>query len=68
MADRPSKYASRPDIVERDKLIWRTWLVQRALGYVPVACINTHVASILGISRYTVHNVVYMTRPEGCYE
>lgn len=53
---------------ERERRVWRAYLLHLALGYVERRSVVAAVARTLGIGVDTAHTIVQMTSPDGCYE
>lgn len=56
------------DISARDRLIWRLWLQERALGYRDVSGMYDAVTAQSGVMRHTVIGVILHGKPDGCYD
>lgn len=52
---------------QKRRLVWRTWLTQRVLGYVHHNSLCRHVANLLGMKEHEVSNVINLTKMEDYY-
>lgn len=56
-----------PAVAERNRRIWRSYLLQRVLGYDDKVRACTHIASEFGMTGVAVLEVINTTSPIGCY-